>query len=155
MASPAPGDRVGSGLEGPVLMRIPTSTSNSMAATVSRRRFLRHSSLTVAGAAALSELPWVLTAHAVPDDPIRIGLIGCGGRGTGAAADALGAATKVIYPQAGYHTEELAADAGLASKNVKVIALADVFPDRLHACRVQLGRLKVISPSELVLSCVD
>ena len=126
-----------------------------MAATVSRRRFLRHSSLTVAGAAALSELPWVLTAHAVPDDPIRIGLIGCGGRGTGAAADALGAATKVIYPQAGYHTEDLAADAALASKNVKVIALADVFPDRLNACRDQLGRLKLTIPSEMCFTGFD
>src|SRR5438477_11387344 len=155
MASPAPGDRVGSGLEGPVLMRIPTSTSNSMAATVSRRRFLRHSSLTVAGAAALSELPWVLTAHAVPDDPIRIGVIGCGGRGTGAAADALGAATKVIYPQAGYHTEDLAAGAALLHKNVKVIALADVFPDRLNSCRDQLGRLEISIPKEMCFTGFD
>src|SRR5437867_5904446 len=155
MASPAPGDRVGSGLEGPVLMRIPTSTSNSMAATVSRRRFLNHSTIAAASATALSDLPWVLTAHAAPDDPIRIGLIGCGGRGTGAAADALGAATKVIYPQAGYHTEDLAADAALASKNVKVIALADVFPDRLNACRDQLGRLKLTIPSEMCFTGFD
>jgi len=126
-----------------------------MAAPVSRRRFLKHSTMAAASAAALSDVPWVLTAHAAPDDPIRIGLIGCGGRGTGAAADALGAATKVIYPQAGYHTEDLATDAALASRNVKVIALADVFPDRLNACRDQLGRLKLTIPSEMCFTGFD
>src|SRR3982074_919491 len=119
-----------------------TSASPASSSPVSRRNFLRHSSYALAGAAALSEFPWVRTAHAAPDDPIRIGVIGCGGRGTGAAACALGAATKVIYPKAGYHTEDLAADAALVHKNVKVIALADVFPDRLSACREQLGKLE-------------
>ena len=49
---------------------------------VSRRHFLMHSSLAVASATALTEFPFTLTSHAAPDDPIRIGLIGCGGRGT-------------------------------------------------------------------------
>ncbi len=129
-------------------MNIPISTSTTNSMGVSRRRFLKRSSVAIAGAAALSNLPWVHTVHAAPDDPIRIGVIGCGGRGTGAAADALGAATKVIYPQAGYHTEDLAADATLASKNVKVVALADVFPDRLNSCREQLARLNNIIPQE-------
>ena len=136
-------------------MRTPTPTKKTISAPVSRRSFLRRSSVAVASAAALSDLPWVITAHAAPDDPIRIGLIGCGGRGTGAAADALGAATKVIYPQAGYHTEDLAADAALASKNVKVIALADVFPDRLNACRDQLARLKLNIPQETCFTGFD
>src|SRR5215469_7478387 len=91
---------------------------------VSRRQFLKHSSLAAAGAAALSQAPFVITAHAAPDDAIRIGLIGCGGRGTGAVADALGAATDVDYPQAGYHTENIKANASTSNKNVKVIALA-------------------------------
>src|SRR5947207_8031853 len=103
--------------------------SSNAPGPVSRRRFLKHSSLAAAGAAALSEFPFVRTAHAAPDDPIRIGLIGCGGRGTGAVADALGAATKVIYPKAGYHTEDLAAGAAVADSKVKIIALADVFSD--------------------------
>src|ERR1051326_6326749 len=71
--------------------------------TVSRRQFLKNSGLAAAGAAALSQVPFGITAHAAPDDPIRIGLIGCGGRGTGAVADALGAATDVNYPAAGDH----------------------------------------------------
>src|SRR5258708_19752 len=131
------------------------SSSPAVSSPVSRRNFLRHSSLALAGAAAVSDFPWVRTAHAAPDDPIRIGVIGCGGRGTGAAADALGAATKVIYPQAGYHTENLAADAALAHKNVKVIALADVFPDRLNSCREQLGKLEISIPNEMCFTGFD
>ena len=113
--------------------------------TFSRRSFLRNSSLAVAGAAALNDLPFVVTSHAAPDDPIRIGLIGCGGRGSGAIADALGAATDVNYPQAGYHTENISAKAiaANASKNIKVVALADVFPDRLNNCREQLKKLNM------------
>src|SRR5258708_7490408 len=127
---------------GKCFMNQPTVTSTIIPMPISRRRFLSRSSVALAGAAALSEVPGVQTAHAAPDDPIRIGVIGCGGRGTGAVADALGAATKVIYPQTGYHTENLAADAALAHKNVNVVALADVFPDRLNSCREQLAKLK-------------
>ncbi len=133
--------------------RITASTSTS--APVSRRRFLKHSSIAVASAAALSELPWVRTAHAAPDDPIRIGVIGCGGRGTGAVADALGAATNVVYPQAGYHTEDLKADAALVNKHVTVVALADVFPDRLNSCREQLAKLQLTIPSERCFTGFD
>jgi myo-inositol 2-dehydrogenase / D-chiro-inositol 1-dehydrogenase len=117
--------------------------------SISRRQFLKHSSLAAAGAAALSQAPFVLTTLAAPDDPIRIGLIGCGGRGTGAVADALGAATDVNYPQAGYHTENIKANASAASNNVKVVALADVFPDRLNNCREQLQKLNMAIPDEM------
>lgn len=114
--------------------------------SVSRRQFLKQSSI---AAAALSQLPFVQTAHAAPDDPIRIGLIGCGGRGSGAAADALGAATNVVYPQAGYHTENITANGAALNKNVKIAALADVFPDRLNACREQLQKLGMQIPNEM------
>src|SRR6267378_2113599 len=130
-------------------MNKPTADSTMTSLPVSRRRFLKRSSVAVVSAAALSDFPWVQTAHAAPDDPIRIGLIGCGGRGTGAVADALGASTKVVYPQAGYHTEDLAPDATLANKQVKVIALADVFADRLNSCREQLARLNMAIPGEM------
>lgn len=43
--------------------------------------------------------------------PLRIGLIGCGGRGTGAAVQAL-----------------------RADKNTRLVAMGDVLPDRLNAC---------------------
>src|SRR5579864_232517 len=125
------------------------STHSNPLDPVSRRQFLKNSSLAAAGAAALSQAPFVLTAHASADDPIRIGLIGCGGRGTGAVADALGAATDVNYPQAGYHTENIKANASAASKNVKVIALADVFPDRLNNCREQLQKLNMPIADEM------
>lgn len=36
------------------------------------------------GATTVAQWPWILTAHAAADDPIRAGVIGCGGRGTGA-----------------------------------------------------------------------
>ncbi len=123
--------------------KIPNSSS-----LVSRRQFLKNSSLAVAGSAAISQFPFVTTSHAAPDDPIRIGLIGCGGRGTGAVADALGAATDVNYPTAGYHTENISASARLASKNVQVVALADVFQDRLNSCREQLQKLNINIPTE-------
>lgn len=51
-------------------------------------------------------------------DPIRIGVIGCGGRGTGAARDAIA-----------------------ASDNVQIVALGDLFPDRLTRAREQFARL--------------
>src|SRR6516164_5568747 len=133
----------------PSPVRIPPSTSSTQAWSVSRRQFLKHSSLAVAGAAALGEAPFAITSHAAPDDPIRIGLIGCGGRGSGAVADALGAATDVKYPQAGYHTENIKANASTSAKNVKVLALADVFPDRLNNCRDQLQKLNMPIPDEM------
>jgi predicted dehydrogenase len=136
-------------------MKKPTPIANKTSMPVSRRRFLKHSSVALASAAALSDFPFVRTARAAPDDPIRIGLIGCGGRGTGAVADAFGAATTVVYPQAGYHTEDLAADANLANKNISVIALADVFPDRLNRCREQLSKLKITIPEAMCFTGFD
>src|SRR6266404_1463750 len=130
------------------MKNLPSLTPQSPA-PVSRRQFLKNSSLAAASAAALGQVPFVLTTHAAPDDPIRIGLIGCGGRGTGAVADALGAATDVKYPSAGYHTENITANASALQKNVKVIALADVFSDRLNNCREQLQKLNMAIPDEL------
>jgi len=109
----------------------------------SRRDFLSRSSLAVTGAAAIAQFPFVHTAHAATDMEIKIGLIGCGGRGTGAVLDALGAATKVIYPQLGYHTENVAEGTRVERKNVKIVALADLFQDRLTACRGQLAKLGI------------
>src|SRR5512138_1963078 len=116
--------------------------------SLSRRQFLKNSTIAAAGAAAVSQFPFVTTSHAAPDQPIRIGLIGCGGRGTGAAADALGAATDVNYPQAGYHTENISNNARATNKNIQVVALADVFQDRLNACREQLQKLSCNIPNE-------
>lgn len=57
---------------------------------VTRRNFLKSTSTAVAGGALLGALPVERFAlGASPGDTIRIGLVGCGGRGNGAAAQAL------------------------------------------------------------------
>ncbi|MCL5097412.1 MAG: Gfo/Idh/MocA family oxidoreductase [Candidatus Omnitrophica bacterium] len=81
---------------------------------VTRRQFVKRSSIAVAGALVA---PHVITTHAAPDDPIRIGLIGCGGRGMGAVGNALG-----------------------AGPNVKLVALADLFPEKLQKAREQFEK---------------
>jgi predicted dehydrogenase len=83
-----------------------------MTEPTSRRDFLKASAASAAGAALA--LPAV---HAAGNDVLKIGLVGCGGRGTGAAVQAL-------------H----------ADKAVKLVALADMFKDRIESCRQQLGR---------------
>ncbi|MFI5380774.1 MAG: Gfo/Idh/MocA family protein [Tepidisphaerales bacterium] len=103
---------------------------------VSRRQFLGTSSLAVAGAAALSQIPFVHIAGAAAGEmQVNIGLIGCGGRGTGAVLNAMGAATKVIYPSVGYHTEDPDPNAKIARPNIKVVALADLFEERLNTSK--------------------
>ena len=73
----------------------------------SRRNFLK-SAGQVAAASALVGMV-VPRVHAKEDNTIRVALIGCGGRGTGAAANALTA----------------------KGGPVKLVAMADVFDDRL------------------------
>lgn len=65
-----------------------------------RRQFLAASAAAIAGP----------SLHAAGDDVIRVGLIGCGDRGTGAAVQALS-----------------------ADKNVKLVAMGDAFADRLQS----------------------
>ena len=54
-----------------------------------RRDFLKNSSLVVAGGALTSGLSITKAAYAGGDDTVKIGLVGCGGRGTGAANQAM------------------------------------------------------------------
>jgi myo-inositol 2-dehydrogenase / D-chiro-inositol 1-dehydrogenase len=77
----------------------------------SRRHFLRSTSAVAAGTAALNFLP---NAFARANDTIKVGLIGCGGRGTGAADN--------ICEAAG------------TSYNIKIHALGDAFEDRANSC---------------------
>lgn len=74
---------------------------------ISRRQFLKSS----ATAASLTALTAGMQAkvYAAGTDVIKIGLIGCGGRGTGAAVQALN-----------------------ACERVKLVAMADAFKDRLE-----------------------
>jgi predicted dehydrogenase len=90
--------------------------SNISIPATSRREFIK-STGTVAAASALAgvALPHV---HAANNDLIQVALVGCGGRGTGAAAQAL--ATK--------------------GGPIKLVAMADVFEDRLHQSVENLKR---------------
>jgi len=73
-----------------------------------RRDFLKTSGAALAGAALAAPLATPRAGYAAEDNTIKIALVGCGGRGTGAAANAL--STK---------------------GPTRLIALADVFPDRI------------------------
>ncbi len=56
----------------------------------SRRRFIKDSSLLLAGGAMIGGgLSTARAAHAYGSDTIKVGLVGCGGRGTGATIQAL------------------------------------------------------------------
>lgn len=111
----------------------------------SRREFLKQTSLGLAGVAAV-HAPFGQAASGAGDMEIRIGVVGCGGRGTGAVLDALGAATRIIYPQEGYHTEDVTEASRIQHKNITVVALADLFEDRLQRAKGQLGKLGVEIP---------
>ncbi len=100
---------------------------------IDRRSFISRTSLAAIGAIGTAglvsscsgkpkkkeiQLPAFLT-QAPDGKPIKAGLIGCGGRGTGAAVNFL--------------------DAG---PNLQITALGDVFRDKLDQCREQLGKSK-------------
>jgi anaerobic selenocysteine-containing dehydrogenase len=55
----------------------------------SRRDFIKGSTATAVGASFIGSLSTPIGAFAQGSDTIKIGLIGCGGRGTGAATQAL------------------------------------------------------------------
>jgi len=108
---------------------------------VTRRQFIKKSGLGIATTTVAINAPFIVTAHAAPDDPINIGLVGCGGRGTGATLDAVNAATNSIYPDSGYHTENALEGAMIGAKNVQIMAMADIFEDRLSASRQQFHKV--------------
>lgn len=123
------------------------STRQRPGQDLSRRGFLQGSSVAVAGAIAALRAPYV---HAGSSEPvgIKIGLIGCGGRGTGALLNAVGAAVKSIYPESGYHTEDVAEGATAENRDIQVLALADMFDDRLDRCHRNLARIGYDLPKE-------
>ena len=57
--------------------------------SASRRDFLKTSAIVGAGAALVVPAGFSSSLYASGDDTIKVGLIGCGGRGTGAAGQAL------------------------------------------------------------------
>ncbi len=90
-----------------------------------RRRFIGTSlSMAALGSGAVMAAPG--RVHPGGDDQLRVGLIGCGGRGTGAARQALE-----------------------ADQNVKLVAMGDAFQDRLQTS------LKSLSAAEEISAKVD
>jgi predicted dehydrogenase len=81
----------------------------------SRRDFLKAG--TAAAGAALTSALLTGGVHAAGSDEIKVGIIGCGGRGTGAGTDVLKAA-----------------------KNVTIVALGDAFEDRANGAQRRLTR---------------
>src|SRR5262245_46322189 len=84
--------------------------------STSRRDFLATSAATAAAVASSAKL------FAAGNDTLKVGLIGCGQRGTGAAAQAL-----------------------KADKNVKLVAMADAFEDRLNESLENLLKKKDVA----------
>jgi predicted dehydrogenase len=82
-----------------------------MAAAPTRRDFLK------ASAAVAGTLAAAPPVHAAGSDLLRVGLIGCGGRGTGAASQAL-----------------------RADEHVRLVAMGDAFEDRLQTSLATLRK---------------
>ena len=81
-------------------------------ANSSRRQFLKTSG-TLAATTAIAHSAGTRAVHAGEDHTIRVALIGCGGRGTGAAANAL----------------------SVENGPIELVAMADVFEDKLKNLR--------------------
>lgn len=87
----------------------------------SRREFLKTSAVT--GGVLAANLAVLTNAHAQQNnDVIRVGLVGCGGRGTGAAEQCL-----------------------RADPNVRLVAVADTFRDRAESCLTRLRGVQAIA----------
>jgi len=89
--------------------------------SISRRDFVK----TAAAATVAAVVPAPFPVFAAGSDAIRVGVIGCGGRGTGAAIDCL-----------------------TAAPGVEIVALGDLVPDRVESALARLtqefpGRVKV------------
>lgn len=74
-------------------MTLPSQPHADSAKSNSRRNFFKDSGLLLAGGAFVGgSLAIARSAHAYGSDTIKLGLVGCGGRGTGAAIQALSTA---------------------------------------------------------------
>ena len=89
--------------------------------STSRRDFLQTTSAAVAGSVAALSI--ARTAHARGSDLLKVGLVGCGGRGTGAAREAM-----------------------RADSNVKLWAMGDAFGDRIETSLEGLKEIENVAP---------
>lgn len=97
-------------------------------AAASRRQFLAGSTAAMVGGSLATALARP-AVHAAGSDILKVGLIGCGGRGLGAAVNAM-----------------------KAEDNVRLTALADAFPDQLEHARgvlsKQVGEKYAVPPEQ-------
>ncbi len=103
----------------------------------SRREFLKTAA--AAGAAATSALAISRSVHAAGSDELKFALIGCGGRGTGAAADCM-TVQKIL------------------GHKIRLVAVADAFEDRANGALRHLQKefaKQVDVPPERVFSGLD
>jgi predicted dehydrogenase len=107
-------------------MEMPSEKSAGM----SRRDFVKGvGAASLATAAGLGTAARLFAANVAGSDTIRVGLIGCGGRGTGAAEDCVAAA-----------------------EGVEIVALGDLFEDRVRGA---WDRLKNDLPAEKLKVTAD
>ncbi len=98
------------------------TTSQDHWSPVSRRAFLKTSGSALLAGALVGPAALAQGVHVSGSDTLRVGLVGCGGRGTGAAAQALA-----------------------ADKNVKLVAMGDAFSDRLQSSLETLQKNREIA----------
>jgi myo-inositol 2-dehydrogenase / D-chiro-inositol 1-dehydrogenase len=91
--------------------------SNRFTQATSRRHFLKTTGAAALGGIVATSLSSGSRVFAANDETLKVGLIGCGGRGTGAASQALN-----------------------ADKNVVLTAMGDVFSQRLQGSLAELKR---------------
>ena len=94
------------------------SDNTSKPTNINRRDFVKKMGLATGSGMLLSSLPIGVSAFAGGNDTIKLALIGCGGRGTGAAHQALS-----------------------ADEGVKLVAMADAFRDRLDDSYEKLSKI--------------
>ncbi|GAA5509862.1 Gfo/Idh/MocA family oxidoreductase [Novipirellula caenicola] len=102
--------------------------------TPSRRKFLKQSTVAAAGAAAIATNV-ARTAHAAGSDEIKFVVIGCGGRGSGAAANIMN-----------------------TKGNVKLVAVADAFQNKAEYAVKRLAQShkdKVAVPQDQIFAGLD
>src|SRR5260221_11718438 len=86
--------------------------------SINRRTFLK-TSTALASATSLGTLDISRSAHAAGSDTLKIGMIGCGGRNSGAAVQAL-----------------------TADPGARLVAMCDIFRDRVEGKREDIKKAK-------------
>jgi predicted dehydrogenase len=102
------------------------NTKSTGPSELSRRQFLKSSTAAAIAGSFVANQAMAQERTISPGETLRVGLIGCGGRGTGAAAQALA-----------------------ADSNVKLVALGDAFKDRLQ------GSLETLKKQENIAKKLD